>query len=103
MNGNTIEILGWFGNIILSIGVIPQVFQTWKTHNVSSFNWLFLLMWAFGVLFTFVYIAYNDIIKGIYQWPLWLNYIVNILATFYLVWAKYYYSANDRNNSNPSK
>ncbi len=89
MEMTAIEALGWFGNIILSIGVIPQVYQTWKTRDVSSFNWPFLLMWAFGVLFTFIYIAYGDIEKGEYQWPLWLNYLVNIFATFYLVFAKF--------------
>lgn len=87
-----IDFVGWFGNIILSIGVIPQVYQTWKTHDVSSFNWPFLLMWAFGVLFTFIYIAYSDWLRSQYQWPLWLNYLVNIFATFYLVWAKFRYS-----------
>ena len=85
------ESLGWFGNIILSIGVIPQVVQTWRTRDVNSFNWSFLLMWAFGVLFTFIYIAHNDIAKNDYQWPLWLNYLVNIFATFYLVYAKFRY------------
>ena len=88
---NFFNFLGWVGNIILSIGVIPQVIKTWRTHDVSSFSWGFLLMWAFGVLFTFIYIAYNDIKSGRYQWPLWLNYIVNILATFYLVYAKFVY------------
>ncbi len=86
-----IELLGWFGNIILSIGVIPQVVQTWRSKDVSSFNWPFLLMWSFGVLFTFIYIAYGDFQRGTYQWPLWLNYLVNIFATFYLVFAKYKY------------
>jgi len=30
-------------------------------------------------------------VSGKYQWPLWLNYLVNIAATFYLVWAKFHY------------
>ena len=92
---NLFEFLGWFGNIILSIGVIPQVVQTWRTHDVSSFNWPFLLMWAFGVLFTFIYIAQGDMARGVFQWPLWLNYLVNILATFYLVYAKYKYAKKE--------
>ena len=91
MDSNIIEAIGWFGNIILSIGVIPQVYQTWKTHDVSSFNWMFLLMWASGVFFTFIYIAYNDVQNNDYHLPLWLNYIVNIIATFYLVFAKFHY------------
>ncbi len=85
------EALGWVGNTVLSIGVLPQVYKTWKTHDVSSFSWSFLLMWAFGVLFTFIYIAHDNIINGDYQWPLWLNYLVNIFATFYLVFAKFRY------------
>lgn len=84
--------LGWFGNIILSIGVIPQVVQTWETKDVSSFNWSFLLMWAFGVLFTFIYIVEGDLKSGKRQYPLWLNYMVNIIATFYLCYAKIIYS-----------
>ncbi len=87
-----IDSLGWLGNIILSIGVIPQVYKTWKTHDVSSFSWSFLLMWAFGVLFTFIYIFYNDLRLKRKQYPLWLNYIVNILATAYLVYAKFMYA-----------
>ena len=87
------KFLGWFGNIILSIGVIPQVIMTWKTHDVSSFSWSFLLMWAFGVFFTFIYIVEGDLKKGERQYPLWLNYLVNIFATSYLVFAKIMYDA----------
>jgi uncharacterized protein with PQ loop repeat len=83
-----LEAVGWFGNIVLSIGVIPQVWQTWRTHDVTSFNWSFLLMWAGGVFLTFIYIAAGNIESGDYQWPLWLNYAVNIVGTFYLVYAK---------------
>lgn len=89
---NFFELLGWVGNVVLSIGVIPQVYKTFKTHDVSSFSWSFLLMWALGVLFTFIYIFQGDIAKGVeYQYPLWLNYIVNIIATSYLVFAKFKY------------
>ncbi len=84
--------VGWFGNIILSIGVIPQVYQTFITHDVESFSWSFLLMWAFGVLFTFIYIINDNYQAKKYQWPLLLNYFINIVATFYLVFAKFIYS-----------
>lgn len=88
----TFKFIGWFGNIILSIGVIPQVYQTFTTHDVDSFSWSFLLMWAFGVLFTFIYIIQDNYMVKKYQWPLLLNYLVNILATFYLVFAKFLYA-----------
>ena len=87
-----LETLGWLGNIILSIGVIPQVYKTFRTHDVASFSWSFLLMWCGGVILTFIYIAGDNIQSGDFQWPLWLNYIVNILGTTYLVFAKIRYS-----------
>lgn len=93
---NFFEILGWIGNLVLSIGVIPQVYKTYKTRDVESFSWSFLLMWAFGVLFTFVYIMQGDIVKGDYQYPLWLNYLVNIIATGYLVFAKFKYQNKEK-------
>ncbi len=92
------ETLGWIGNIVLSIGVIPQVFKTWRSHDVSSFSWSFLLMWCSGVIMTFVYIAADNIAKGDFQWPLWLNYLVNILGTVYLVFAKIRYSGSEKEN-----
>ncbi len=91
-NFDFFQALGWFGNIILSISIIPQVYQTYKTHDVDSFNWSFILMWAFGVLFTFIYIINDNKKTGKYQYPLLLNYLVNIIGTFYLVFAKFIYS-----------
>ncbi len=82
------EGVGWIGNIVLSIGVIPQVWKTWRTHDVSSLSWSFLIMWCSGVIMTFMYIAHDNIVDNDFNWPLWLNYLVNIIGTTYLVWAK---------------
>lgn len=84
--------LGWFGNILLSIGIFPQVILTWKSHDVASFSWSFLLMWSIGVLLTFIYILFDNIQDKKFQYPLLLNYLVNILGTSYLVFAKFIYS-----------
>lgn len=86
------ESVGWIGNVVLSIGVIPQVWKTFRTHDVASFSWSFLLMWCGGVILTFVYIAHDNIVTADFQWPLWLNYLVNSAGTVYLVWAKIRYS-----------
>ncbi len=93
------EAIGWLGNVVLSIGVIPQVWKTFRTHDVSSFSWSFLLMWCLGVILTFIYIAHDNFVEGNFQWPLWLNYLVNILGTVYLVWAKIKYSTKEQNKT----
>jgi uncharacterized protein with PQ loop repeat len=86
------DAIGWVGNIMLSIGVIPQLVRTWRTHDVSSFSWSFLLLWAIGVFMTFIYIMADNIRDHKFQFPLLLNYLVNILGTFYLVFAKFAYT-----------
>ena len=89
------EAIGWLGNVVLSISVIPQVWKTYKSHDVSSFSWSFILMWCGGVMLTFVYIAQDNIVQGNFQWPLWLNYLVNIFGTTYLVYAKIKFSGEE--------
>ncbi|MCD6332612.1 MAG: PQ-loop repeat-containing protein [Bacteroidales bacterium] len=83
--------IGWIGNIILSLGVIPQVIKTWRTHNVSSFSWMFLLNWCIGVILVFIYLLAQNIHTGEYQWSMWVNYAINIVGTIYLVFAKIRY------------
>lgn len=85
------ETLGWIGNILLSIGIIPQVIKTWRTHDVTIFSWLFLINWCLGVILVFIYIMAQNLNTGEFQWPLWLNYGVNIFGTIYLVYAKIKY------------
>lgn len=36
----------------------------------------------------FIYLVHNNLAQNNFQWPLWLNYIVNIAGTVYLVYAK---------------
>jgi len=92
LHKNFFDLLGWAGNILLSIGVIPQVVFTWRTHDVDSFSWSFLLMWSIGVFLTFLYIVADNLKMKKFQYPLLLNYLVNILGTAYLVFAKIVYS-----------
>jgi uncharacterized protein with PQ loop repeat len=65
---------------------------TWRTQDVSSFSWTFLLMWAIGVFLTFIYILHDNMQIKKYQYPLLLNYLVNIVGTSYLVVAKIIYT-----------
>ncbi len=80
--------LGWIGAILFGICAVPQVIHTWKTKSAKDLSWLFLLFWFFGEIFTLTYIFYDDFLNQIYHYPLYFNYIFNIVLLFYLLYAK---------------
>jgi hypothetical protein len=49
-------------------------------------------MWSIGVFLTFIYITADNLRVKKFQYPLLLNYLVNIVGTSYLVFAKFMYS-----------
>jgi uncharacterized protein with PQ loop repeat len=83
--------IGWLGAFLFAICAVPQVIKTWKTKKADDLSWLFLLFWFFGEILTLTYIIIDDILLGIYHYPLYFNYILNILLLFYLIYAKAYY------------
>lgn len=85
------ETIGWIGNIMFAICAIPQVIKTFRSKSVKDLSVLFLWLWLFGELLTFVYILVGDIEKGISHFPLYLNYVANIFMACYLLWAKFVY------------
>jgi len=83
------HVLGWIGAFLFAVCAIPQVIKTWKTKSAKDLSWLFLLFWFFGEILTLTYIIIDDILLTHY--PLYLNYILNIILLFYLLYAKKYY------------
>lgn len=85
------ETIGWIGNILFAICAIPQVVKTYKTKRTKDLSVLFLWLWFFGELLTFIYIVVGDIEARSLHLPLYLNYIINIVLASFLVYAKYVY------------
>jgi uncharacterized protein with PQ loop repeat len=85
------ETIGWIGNILFAICAIPQVVKTYKTKRTKDLSVLFLWLWFFGELLTFIYIVVGDIEASSLHLPLYLNYIINIVLASFLVYAKYVY------------
>jgi len=85
------QILGWIGAFLFAICAVPQVIQTWKTKNARDLSWLFLLFWLGGELLTLTYIIIDDFLVGIIHYPLYINYLFNIILICYLVYAKWNY------------
>ena len=84
-------LIGWIGSFLFAICAVPQVVKTWRTKKAEDLSWLFLLFWFFGEIFTFAYILVDDRMLKITHFPLYVNYSLNILLLFYLIYAKKYY------------
>jgi MtN3 and saliva related transmembrane protein len=85
------ETIGWVGNISFAICGIPQVIKTYRTKSAKDLSVLFLWLWLFGEVLTFIYIVVGDWETSIAHFPLYFNYIVNIFMAAYLLYAKLVY------------
>ncbi len=85
------ETIGWVGNILFAICGLPQVIKTFRTKSANDLSVLFLWLWFWGEILTFIYILLGDWETGIAHFPLYFNYIVNIFMAVYLIYAKYTY------------
>ena len=85
------EILGWIGAFLFAICAVPQVIKTYKNKQAKDLSWLFLIFWISGEILTFIYIIIDDVLLKITHYPLYINYIFNIILVLYLIYAKFYY------------
>jgi uncharacterized protein with PQ loop repeat len=76
------ETLGWIGSIMLALCGLPQAIESFKTKSSAGLTWGFLLLWAFGEIFTFAYIAPKM------DLPLLLNYTANIIFLAIIIYYK---------------
>jgi uncharacterized protein with PQ loop repeat len=85
-------LIGWIGAILLALCGLPQAFKTFRTKSCNDLSWLFLGAWLLGEILVLVYIIWDNYETYDFQWPLWLNYILNIIITSYLLLAKWTYN-----------
>ncbi len=83
--------IGWIGAFFFAICAVPQAVKTWQTKKAGDLSWLFLLFWLLGELLTFIYIVMDDLLIKITHFPLYINYLFNIILVFYLIYAKKFY------------
>ena len=75
------EVIGWIGNVCLSICGVPQAWQCYKAGNSNGLSVGFILLWATGELLTFSYILSFEKTT----WPLIVNYMTNILVLMVMI------------------
>lgn len=79
-----IELLGYFGSIILVFATLPQVIKCIKDGNSQGLSAGTLWLWALGMLLLLLYV-----ILTVGSISLLLNYLANLI--FMLVMLKYKY------------
>ncbi len=90
------EIIGWFGAFLFAVCALPQAVKTFKTKKADDISWLFLWLWFFGEIFTFLYLIIDDIKLKTTHFPLYINYIFNIVIVVYLIYAKKFYKSKQK-------
>jgi len=86
-----LDLVGWVGGVALSICALPQVIKTYRTKKIEDLSWGFILLWFGGEILTLAYIIGIDVRASLLHFPLYLNYGLNIILLFYLVFAKIAY------------
>lgn len=76
------ETIGWLGSLLLAFCGLPQAIESIKTKSSEGLTWGFILMWAFGEIFTFVYILPKM------DLPLIFNYTANIIFLAIIIFYK---------------
>ena len=86
-----VEVLGYVGAFLFAFCGLPQCIMTYRTKKADDLSWWFLIMWYFGLLFTFMYVLLSNVASGEYQYPLLGNYVFNFVLLNYLCYAKWRY------------
>jgi len=87
------DYIGWIGAFLFAICGLPQVIKTWKIKKADDLSWLFLIFWFLGEIFTLTYIILDDVILSITHYPLYINYVFNLIMVIYLIYAKNKYKS----------
>ena len=76
------EMIGWFGSILLAVCGLPQAIESYKTKSSEGLTWGFIGMWFIGEIFTIIYILPQMVL------PLLFNYTANIIFLSIIIYYK---------------
>ena len=82
---NNIEIIGFIAAVLTTAAFLPQVYQTWKTKDVSSLSLPMLILFFAGILLWLVYGFLKESL------PMIFANSITILSVFLLMFFKMKY------------
>ena len=77
------DLVGWIGGLMLAICALPQAYTSWKQGHSDGLTWTLLWLWGGGEFVTLVYVIPKQ------DWPLILNYGINVIAMSVIMWYKW--------------
>ena len=86
-----LNLIGWLGSLLFALCAVPQCIKAWNSNSMDDFSWIFLFMWFFGEIFSFIYVFGINLRTKNWQCPLLANYILNFLLLCYLIYVKVVY------------
>lgn len=66
--------IGWLGSLMLAVCCLPQAWQSYRTGHSTGISAWMIGLWGAGEVLTLAYVVPR------WDWPLILNYGVNIVA-----------------------
>ena len=88
----SMELIGWLGSLMMAFCAAPQAFKSYKSGNSHGISSSFLWIWFWGEFFTLFYILFAK-----FSIPLIVNYSVNIVFIFVIIW--YHYMPREVNDN----
>jgi uncharacterized protein with PQ loop repeat len=82
MENQLIDVLGWIGQLSLTVCAFPQVIKSIKDGHSNGVSWGTLILWFFGEVLSCSYVIFLG------KWPLIINYVFNVLAIPIIIWYK---------------
>lgn len=82
---NTIDLIGYFGAICLSVLTIPQVIQSWKRRSVDGVSkWFMFIQWITCITF----VLYGSLIV---DYPIIIANSIALLGSSMLIYMRWYF------------
>ena len=85
--------VGISGGIVLSICLIPQIYEIIKTKHVDNISYLWQLLYLIGLILNITYTIHYDLK------PLYIPTVFELLFVILLIILKYIYSRNENNTA----
>jgi MtN3 and saliva related transmembrane protein len=88
-SSNVVDSVGYSGGIVLSICLVPQIYQIYKTKQVENISYLWQFMYIIGISLHLYYGVYYNLL------PIYIPTIIELCLIIVLLIFKIMYTNNN--------